>query len=64
MSLAMGRILAAHALYLVYRRHHHSKTEQMRRKVIQMDPHGVLATRPVSNSGNSNSRKAAAEKAV
>jgi hypothetical protein len=36
----------------------------MRRKVIQMDPHGVLATRPVSNSGNSNSRKAAAEKAV
>lgn len=63
MSLAMGRILAAHALYLVYRRHHHSKTEQMRRKVIQMDPHGVLATRPVSNSGNSNSRKAVAEKA-
>jgi DNA-binding transcriptional MerR regulator len=46
MSLAIGRILATYALYLVYRRHHRPKAEQLRRKIIQMDPHGVLATRP------------------
>ncbi len=63
MSLAMGRILAAYALFLVYRRHRHPKTEQLRRKIIQMDPHGVLAARPVQASGqqaaagNSNARK-------
>jgi hypothetical protein len=51
MSLAMGQILAAYALYLLYRRQHHPKTEQLRRKVIQMDPHGVLATRPVQPGG-------------
>ncbi|MBZ5610443.1 MAG: MerR family transcriptional regulator [Acidobacteriia bacterium] len=69
MSLAMGRILAAYALFLVYRRHRHPKAEQLRRKIIQMDPHGVLAARPVqasgqpAASGNSNARRSAAEQA-
>jgi DNA-binding transcriptional MerR regulator len=63
MSLGMGRILAAYALYLVYRRHHHPKTEQLRRKIIQMDPHGVLATRAsqsAARSTGSQARKAPA----
>jgi DNA-binding transcriptional MerR regulator len=44
-SLAMGKMLAAYALYLIYRRHRDPKTEKLRRKIIQMDPHGALATR-------------------
>ena len=53
-SLAMGKMLAAYALYLVYRRHKHPKTEQLRRKVIQMDPDGVLATRTVKSQAGSH----------
>ncbi len=45
MGLAVGKMLAAYALYLVYSRCHHPKTEQLRRKIVQMDPHGILATR-------------------
>jgi DNA-binding transcriptional MerR regulator/tetratricopeptide (TPR) repeat protein len=49
MSLAIGKILATYALYLVYRRHHRPRAEQLRRKIVQMDPHGVLATRSQPN---------------
>jgi DNA-binding transcriptional MerR regulator len=55
MSLATGKILATYALYLVYRRHHRPRAEQLRRKIVRMDPHGVLATRPHQNSGVSSS---------
>ena len=50
-SLAMGQILAMYGLYLVYRRHHHPKTEQLLRSIIEMDPHSALTTRPVRPAG-------------
>jgi len=37
-SLAVGKILAAYALHLVYRRHHDPRAERVRRKIAQMDP--------------------------
>ncbi len=51
-SLAMGRILAMYALYLVYRRHHHPKTEELRRSIIKMDPHSALTNRPVHRAAD------------
>ena len=50
MNLAVGKILAAYALYLAYRRHQDSKAEKLRRKIVQMDPHSVLATRSKSQA--------------
>jgi DNA-binding transcriptional MerR regulator len=43
--LTMGKLLAAYALYLVCRRHHHPRTQEIRRSIVQMDPYGVLAQR-------------------
>ncbi len=43
--LTMGKLLAAYALYLVYRRQHHPRTQEIRRSIVQMDPYGVLAQR-------------------
>jgi DNA-binding transcriptional MerR regulator len=63
-SLAVGKILAAYALHLVYRRHHDPRAEQVRRKIAQMDPNGVLATRPSHGSdANSPSNKQQRSKA-
>jgi hypothetical protein len=45
LGLAIGRTLAAYALYQVYRRDNHPKAEQLRRKIVQMDPHCVIAGR-------------------
>jgi DNA-binding transcriptional MerR regulator len=45
LGLAIGRALAAYALYQVYRRDNHPKAEQLRRKIVQMDPHCVIAGR-------------------
>jgi DNA-binding transcriptional MerR regulator len=46
-NLAMGRILAMYALYLVYRKHQHPKTEDLLGKIILMDPHSALTHRPM-----------------
>ncbi len=46
-SLVMGRLLAMYALYLVYRRHDHSKAEGLLRSIIEIDPHSALANRPI-----------------
>lgn len=43
--LIMGKLLAAYALYLVYRRHRHPRTQEIRRQIVQLDPYGVLAQR-------------------
>lgn len=60
-SLAVGKILASYALHLLYQRHHDPRAEQIRRKIAQMDPNGVLAKRPNSSSSkqhrSKNSRK-------
>ena len=45
MTLSMGRMLVSYALYLVYNRQSNPKAEKLRRKIIQMDPDCVLATR-------------------
>jgi tetratricopeptide (TPR) repeat protein len=45
MNLAVGKILAAYALHLAYRRQQSPKAEQLRRKIVQIDPHSVLAKR-------------------
>jgi hypothetical protein len=50
--LTMGKLLAAYALYLVYRRHHHPRTQEVRRSLVQMDPYGVLAQRTSRRSGS------------
>lgn len=44
-GLAIGRSLAAYALYLVYRRDNHPKAQQLLRKVVQIDPQCLLAGR-------------------
>ena len=51
-NLTMGRILAMYGLYLVYRRHQHSKTEELLRRIIQMDPHSALTHRPMQLSAD------------
>ena len=48
LGLAIGRALATYALYQVYRRDNHPKAEQLRRKIVQMDPHCVIAGRSVA----------------
>ena len=48
MTLSMGRMLVSYALYLVYNRHSNPKAEKLRRKIIQMDPDCVLATRGIA----------------
>lgn len=55
MGLAVGKMLAAFALHLVYRRHHDPRAERIRRKIVQADPHCVLATRSVQPSANNSS---------
>lgn len=44
-SLTMGRVLAAYALYMVYDRGGNLKAEALRKKIIQMDPNAVLFSR-------------------
>ncbi|MBX9603494.1 MAG: MerR family transcriptional regulator [Bryobacteraceae bacterium] len=44
-SLTMGRVLAAYALYMVYQRAGSLKADALRKKIIQMDPHAVLFAR-------------------
>ncbi len=44
-SLAMGRILAAYALYLVYERQRDPKSEGLRRSIVAMDSHSALTNR-------------------
>ena len=51
-SLTMGRLLAMYALYLVYRRHQHSKTEELLSSIIRMDPHSALTHRPMQVNGD------------
>jgi tetratricopeptide (TPR) repeat protein len=53
MNLVRGRTLAAYALYLVYLRDRHPKTEQLLRKTTQMDPYAALTTRAASASKSS-----------
>lgn len=43
--LTMGKLLAAYALYLVYRRRRHPRTQEIRRQIVQLDPYRVLAQR-------------------
>jgi DNA-binding transcriptional MerR regulator/tetratricopeptide (TPR) repeat protein len=50
-GLALGKLLAAYALYLVYRREQHPKAELLRRKIVQMDPQCVLAAHSVHTLG-------------
>ena len=51
-SLAMGRILAMYALYLVYGREKHSRTEELRRSILVMDPYSALSGRPIHCTEN------------
>jgi hypothetical protein len=55
MNLVRARTLAAYALYLVYLRDRHPKTEQLRRKITQLDPYAALATRAATASKSSES---------
>ena len=46
-SLQIGRILAMYGLYLVYCRDRHAGSEELRRRIIEMDPYSALTNRPV-----------------
>ena len=45
MSLAVGKILAAYALHIAYRRQQNPKADKFRLQIVRMDPQCVLATR-------------------